>query len=127
MKNLYILRGLPGSGKSTLGALIGDVCHAADDYHMVDGVYKWDANKVHLAHKDCQERVEKSMKDGVENIAVANTNTRQSEMNIYYELAMTYNYKVFSIIVENRHAGVNQHNVPPEVIEKMRERFQVIL
>jgi hypothetical protein len=36
-------------------------------------------------------------------------------------------YRVFSIIVENRHGGVNEHNVPEEVLTKMRERFEIKL
>jgi hypothetical protein len=42
-------------------------------------------------------------------------------------MADRYDYKVFSIVVENRHGGVNEHNVPEEVLTKMRERFEVNL
>jgi len=31
---------------------------------------------------------------------------------------------VFTIIVENRHGGVNEHNVPEQVLENMRNRFE---
>jgi hypothetical protein len=34
---------------------------------------------------------------------------------------------VFSIIVENRHGGVNQHGVPDEKLQKMKDRFEVSL
>jgi len=34
---------------------------------------------------------------------------------------------VFSLIVENRHGGVNEHDVPDDVIEKMEKRFEVKL
>ena len=36
-------------------------------------------------------------------IVVSNTFTMEWEMEPYYELAKKYGYKVFSIIVENRH------------------------
>lgn len=127
MKELFLCRGVPGAGKSTLGAIIGDVCFAADDFHTKNGVYKWDANKVHLAHKDCIERTEQAMKDGIEKISVTNTFTKESEMSIYFELAKQYNYRVFSLVVENRHGGKNVHNVPDDIVNKMRERFQVVL
>jgi hypothetical protein len=48
-------------------------------------------------------------------------------MKPYFELAKTYGYKVFSIVVENRHEGTNQHGVPDEVLTKMRERFETKL
>ena len=49
------------------------------------------------------------------------------ETEPYIELAKQYGYQVFTIIVENRHGGVNQHGVPAEKIEQMRNRFEVKL
>jgi hypothetical protein len=48
-------------------------------------------------------------------------------MKPYFELATKYGYKVFSVIVENRHGGHNVHGVPEESLEKMRNRFDVKL
>jgi len=31
---------------------------------------------------------------------------------------------VFSVIVENRHGGVNQHGVPDDKLEIMKNRFE---
>jgi hypothetical protein len=60
-------------------------------------------------------------------IVVSNTFTQEWEMEPYFELAKNYGYKVFSVIVENRHGGTNQHEVPEEVLTKMRERFEIKL
>jgi hypothetical protein len=60
-------------------------------------------------------------------IVVSNTFTQEWEMEPYYELAKEYGYKVFSIIVENRHGGVNIHGAPEEKVEQMRERFTIKL
>jgi hypothetical protein len=60
-------------------------------------------------------------------IVVSNTFTQEWEMEKYYELAEEYGYKVFSIIVENRHGGINQHGVPAEKLEQMKNRFQIKL
>ena len=49
------------------------------------------------------------------------------EMAEYFDLAKQYGYQVFSIIVENRHEGVNQHGVPAENLEQMKNRFEVKL
>jgi hypothetical protein len=48
-------------------------------------------------------------------------------MEPYFKMAELNEYRVFSIIVENRHGGVNEHNVPEEVLTKMRERFEIKL
>ena len=58
-------------------------------------------------------------------IAVSNTFTQEWELQPYYELAIKYGYYVTSIIVENRHGGVNQHGVPEDKIELMRNRFEI--
>jgi hypothetical protein len=48
-------------------------------------------------------------------------------MKPYFELAKTYGYKVFSIVVENRHEGANEHGVPEDKIQIMKDRFEVKL
>jgi adenylate kinase family enzyme len=135
-KKLYIVRGLPGSGKSTFAeALVGSdflVCEA-DKYFMVDGEYKFDATKLKQAHEYCRNLVETYMKDSLVNdqfyreIAVSNTFTQAWEMSPYFELAEKYGYMVFTVIVENRHGGVNQHGVPDDKLEQMKNRFELQL
>jgi predicted kinase len=130
-KILYIVRGLPGSGKSTLAKMLtsgsGPSHYEADMYFMEDGVYKFDVNRIKVAHAWCQGMVEMDMLKDVPVIAVSNTFTQEWEMEAYYELAKKYGYTTFSIIVENRHGGVNEHNVPDEVLTKMNNRFEVKL
>ena len=48
-------------------------------------------------------------------------------MEAYYALAKQWNYKVFSIIVENRHGGVNEHGVPEDKLQAMKDRFEIKL
>jgi len=137
-KVLYIVRGISGSGKSTLAKkIVGHdflVCEA--DKYFIDketGEYKFDFSKIKDAHKFCQDTVEKYMKDSLVNdqfyieIAVANTFTQEWEMKPYFTLAKEYGYTVFTIVVENRHGGVNQHGVPEEKLEQMRNRFELKL
>ena len=138
MKELFLLRGLPGSGKSTLAeSIVGSdflVCEA-DKYFIdaVTGEYKFDPSKIKDAHRYCHDIVETYMADSLVNdqfyrqIAVSNTFTQEWEMQPYFELAEKYGYKVFSIIVENRHDGKNIHNVPQESMDRMKSRFEVKL
>jgi hypothetical protein len=48
-------------------------------------------------------------------------------MQPYYDLAEKYGYRVYSLIVENRHGGVNEHGVPEEKLEQMKQRFEIKL
>jgi hypothetical protein len=60
-------------------------------------------------------------------IVVSNTFTQEWEMKPYFDLANTYGYQVFSLVVENRHGGSNQHGVPEDKVQIMRDRFEIKL
>lgn len=125
--NLYLLRGLPGAGKSTIGQNLKSVNFEADQFFMQDGEYKFDPTKLRDAHEWCQNQVKNCMIEGLKDISVSNTFTQEWEMEAYYKLAKEHGYMVFSIVVENRHNGVNAHNVPTETLEKMKNRFELKL
>tara|TARA_R110000772_G_scaffold19586_1_gene54643 strand:+ start:980 stop:1372 length:393 start_codon:yes stop_codon:yes gene_type:complete len=127
MKELFLLRGCPGAGKSTLAESLGGKHLEADMYFMNDGIYEFDASKLRNAHDWCRKEVFRSMATNWERIIVSNTFTQEWEMEEYIELGNRYQYKIYSLIVENRHGGVNTHNVPNEVLTKMRNRFEIQL
>jgi predicted kinase len=135
MKNLYLLRGLPGSGKSTLANQIGDTYFEADMYFINEnGEYIFNGADIKKAHQWCQSQVELAMiqnhiTDGLDSsdIIVSNTFTQEWEMEPYYKLAVSYGYRVFSLIVENRHGGENIHGAPADKIQAMKDRFEVKL
>ena len=131
MKELFLLRGLPGAGKSTLAKSLGGMQIEADKYFMDGDEYKFDPSKLKEAHAWCKATVREwmGMNDdtyGLEysDIAVSNTFTQEWEMEDYYELAKEYGYRVFSLVVENRRGGVNTHGVPEEKLEQMKNRFE---
>ena len=135
MKNLYLLRGLPGAGKSTLANQIGGTHFEADMYFINEnGEYIFNGADIKKAHQWCQSQVELAMiqnhiTDGLDSsdIIVSNTFTQEWEMEPYYKLAETYGYRVFSLIVENRHGGENIHGAPADKIQAMKDRFEVKL
>lgn len=126
-KNLIIVRGIPGSGKTTFAGIISKAICSADDWFMRDGKYTWKPENVGTAHAWSQRKCRRFMKANVERIVVANTSTTEREMKPYMDLARQFGYKVFSIIVETRHGNKSVHNVPEESLEKMRARFSIKL
>ncbi len=100
-KILTLVRGLPGSGKSTFANFIWNdyaICEADKFFYDKEGNYNFDATKLTDAHKWCREQVETRMKDNEVNpqfypeIVVSNTFTKEWEMEEYYKLAEKYGY-----------------------------------
>jgi tRNA uridine 5-carbamoylmethylation protein Kti12 len=133
--DLILLRGVPGSGKTTLGSVIlrclptdnPDVISADDYFTDEKGNYNFDGSKLKEAHNDCQQRCAEKMRNQFSRIVVANTFTQEWEMELYYEMAERYKYRVHSVIVENRHDNSNVHDVPLDKVEQMKKRFQIKL
>jgi predicted kinase len=133
--DLILLRGVPGSGKSSLGEIIlrcpgsnsPDVL-SADNFFIDDkGNYNFDSTKLKQAHNECQLKCAERMKLEISRIVVANTFTEKWEMDSYYEMAERYKYRVHTVIVENRHESKNVHGVPDEKLEQMKNRFEIKL
>ena len=133
---LFLVRGLPGSGKTSLATHIWNeyaVCEADKFFYDKEGNYNFDPSKIKDAHAWCKNQVETRMADHQLNeqyypeIAVSNTFTQEWEMEDYYKLAEKYNYKVVSLIVENRHGSKNVHGVPDDKLEIMKNRFEIKL
>ena len=128
MKELILLRGLPGSGKSTLAKSIGGSHVEADMFFIDDaGNYNFDAFRLKDAHEWCRKTTETAIKRGAKKIIISNTFTQEWEMNAYYELAKDYGYRVHTLIVENRHGGVNEHGCPEDKLQAMKDRFELKL
>jgi predicted kinase len=127
MKELYLLRGLPGSGKSTLAKSLGGKHFEADMYFVRDGEYQFDVTKLKEAHEWCRSSVGGLMINEEPKLVVSNTFTQEWEMKPYFDLARNYGYRVHSLIVENRHGGVNEHGVPEDKLEQMKNRFEIKL
>jgi predicted kinase len=134
-KELYIVRGIPGSGKSTFAK---SICkpwqHVETDmFFMKNGEYKFDASKLKVAHQWCKNKVQAMMRPTPWNllfnrtIVVSNTFTQEWEMKTFLVLARRFRYKVYTVIVENRHGGKNLHGVPEDKLQIMKDRFEISL
>lgn len=136
MKVLYIVRGLSGSGKSSIAReLVNDVWYSesesfvkdfysADDYFTdKHGKYNFDPNKLKEAHEQCQKNVEIAMqKPCVYKVAVANTFSQAWEAEPYFKLAEKYDYHPFVLECQNDFGNI--HGVPQKSIDAMKERWE---
>lgn len=130
MCELILIRGLPGSGKSTfanrLQSLIPYSVHYEADMFFYDehGNYNYDREKIKEAHAWCLNMAHSGLCDG-KTVIVANTFTRRWELRQYYNMVhRSWNgVQITEIICNNN--GQNTHGVPSEHIEAMRKRWEM--
>jgi len=139
MRKVTVMRGIPGSGKSTqvrkiiqaprpFGSSLG-VCSA--DYFFVgpDGVYRFDASKLGEAHKSCLKRFLEFTNSNFNHIVVDNTNINPMDAVPYVAVAEALGYDVEIVQVDCDPvvaASRNVHGVPAAKIKEMADRLQKI-
>jgi len=132
-KVVVIMRGVPGSGKSTvtniLKAMTPDniAIHSTDNFFIRDGVYKWSADQLYKAHEWNKDEFYKSVNAGVACVICDNTNLAQKEYKPYVQVAKSQGYTIVSVVFEPSdiaiHAQRNVHNVPVESIMNMMTKL----
>lgn len=126
MPTLNIIRGLPGSGKTTVGLCLMDFdhskCFEADKFFMIKEEYNFIPEILPCAHDWCKRQVESYMKFTKRECVVSNTFTQKWEYQPYLDLAEKYGYDVQIIECHGKFKSV--HNVPDYVIQKMKERWE---
>ena len=117
---LYLIRGVPGSGKTTYAKTLGIADHyEADMWFDANGGY--DPAKIKLAHEWCQSKATEAMEAG-RPCVVSNTFTRLWEMGYYRSVAARLGYAVREVVMRGEWPSV--HGVPEDKVRQMRDRFE---
>lgn len=133
---LYIIRGLPGSGKTTLATELAErafkegtrmmVVEADQFFSSSNGhreVYSFDARFLGAAHDECYGRAMRYLRAGY-SVAVANTFSTNREISRYINGIQRcgLDTKVSVIKCVGQYNSI--HNVPKRAIEKMKGRWE---
>lgn len=132
-RKLVIMRGLPGSGKSTMAKQLtvnGGVVYATDDFFMDDDSYKFQAMRLRDANIWNQARTKDAMEKGEPLIVIDNNNIRRWEAKPYIELGKKYGYTIVFQTVEfpwkgdlNELVRRNKRGVSSDVIQRLIDQW----
>lgn len=153
-KLLIIMRGLPGTGKSTIARNIFDYQDqfpdvslpidvenpeivSADSYMVnAKGEFEYDASKLDANHAICFARaIALLSKDRYPLVIVDNTNMTRHEISPYYLLGQATGYRILILHAQppNLYGGEaeflaerNVHGVPEDAIAVMAERREAL-
>jgi predicted kinase len=124
MTTLTLIRGLPGSGKSTYASRMKthSTQHFEADMYFVDrnGQYIFDPSRLHAAHTWCLDSATSFLISGI-NVIVANTFTTMKEMQPYFDVAERFSVNVEIIEMRNQYGSI--HGVPDDAMTRMRNRW----
>lgn len=124
---VIIIRASSGAGKSTFASFIQSlypkavICCADDYFYDKHGNYNFNASQLGAAHLNCKKKFEFSLDNGAECVIVSNTNVKSSEWKYYHDLALERGYKVFFLVIENRHGGKDCHGLSQETLKRQKE------
>jgi predicted kinase len=104
-KILYLMQGIPGSGKSSMAAMIAKqtdgMIYSTDDlWYDEKGKYNFDATRLGEMHRLNQRLVSEAMVDGTASIIVDNTNLTAAAIEPYVVLAQIHEYTIQVVRVE---------------------------
>lgn len=127
---LILIRGLPGSGKSTKAQEVSNhyakcgftVAHVENDQYLKEnGKYLFTPERSKIAREQCLAGASTSIAHGVVAI-VANTFTKYSEMVPYFTAAERHGVPVK--VIEMNNTFKSTHDVPDDVMETMKNRWE---
>ncbi|HCG6132057.1 MULTISPECIES: ATP-binding protein [Vibrio] len=121
-QKLTLVRGLPGSGKSTYAKTLDAILVEADQFFIdKNDNYQYDPALIKTAHAWCQLETKRLLRAGFD-VVVANTFVKNWEMSFYKSLADEVNVSFEVIEINGKYQNI--HGVPDAVIARMRKQFE---
>lgn len=126
---LVIMRGWPGSGKSTRAKEIAEalgnntIILSTDDYFIdpLNGEYIFVRDLIGKAHQWNRDRARQAIKQG-KNVVIDNTNIKKWEYADYLKAAAEKDYETYQCVCSGTFENV--HGVPVEIVDRMKNDLE---
>jgi len=130
-KIVVIMRGVPGSGLSTVAnGIVGinGVVHSTDSFFMRNGKYVFDGSRLNEYHQANFEAFVRSIQDGKQRIIIDNTNIKLGNFRGYVLKAKANGYEVVEVRIPfpdpEVAAARNVQGIPLYAIQRMMQQFE---
>ena len=130
-KFAFVMRGVPGSGKSTTARRLAGpmgVVHAVDDYHKARGEFLWDDDRKDEFYDLNFRAFVESLDTGIGTVVCDCINVTREEYTKYVRAAQSRGYTTATVIMADigveAAADRNQHSVTIDQIADMYERWE---
>lgn len=134
MRKVFIMRGLPGSGKTTVAEQLyesfpdSSIIVSADKYMYMDGVYKFEESKLAYAHHQCKTDFKRAIDAYIGQVIVDNTNIERRHLKWFVDYAHKRGYIVVTCTIEDFDVDAcarrTKHGVPKDIVARMARGFQ---
>ena len=131
-KFAFIVRGVPGSGKSTTAQYLAGksgIVHAVDSYHCDEnGNFLWNDDLSEERYQKNFEAFSKSCKMNYSVVVCDCINIEKKEFQKYIDVARKHGYITSTVVLDKPSAQEahkrNKHSVSKEQIEDMFKRWE---
>lgn len=121
MAKLYIVRGLPGSGKTTFAKSLNILHVERDLFCMRGGKYDWKAEELSRNNELCKAVISMALLNG-NDCVVCNPFPKKTQVQEYIDLAVSFGADWEVIRMTGEYGSV--HGVPKEHMKKFASEFE---
>ena len=131
-KEVIILRGAPGSGKSTEAELIAKseyydgfptIIVSADNYRYFNGLYTFNEKTLADGHTKCFRDFCWAVDCSFPMVIVDNTNIGKKHYEAYVDYAQSHGYTVYQKVMRGEYDNI--HNVPLSIVRRHRLQLDI--
>ena len=130
-KQLILIRGVPGSGKTTMAKQLQKwfmdcsktATHFEADMYFTDtfGEYRFDHSSLGQAHSWCQNSTRNALGEN-DVVIVSNTFVTKKELRVYFEMAKSVGIIPTIIVCSGQYKNI--HGVPDDIVERKKLSFE---